>query len=146
MGNILSVKSEEELKSMGSLRQLRLELQSIVGNDIKLKTDTWKHLYDSILAVNSLVKKCSGESYIQKEDDLYFKSEAEKYIFFLLELDGEVRQRKLKINKMHYLNPQTAEKWRNTIAKIIHPDSCKHIKAEQAMAELNKLYQEMINQ
>lgn len=146
MENILSAKSEEELKSMGSLKQLRLELQNIVGDDIKLKTDTWKHLYNSIMAVNSLAKKCLGESCIQKGGDLYFKSEAEKYIFFLLELEGEVRQRKLKINKMHYLNPQVAEKWRNAIAKIIHPDSCKHIKAEQAMAELNKLYQEMINQ
>lgn len=146
MEKILSVQSEEELKSMGSLKELRLELQSIVGDDIKLKMDTWGHLYTSILAVNSLVKRCSGESVIQKEGDLYFKSEAEKYIFFLLELEGEVRQRKLKINKAHYLNPQIAEKWRNAIAKTIHPDSCKHIKAEQAMAELNKLYQEMIKQ
>lgn len=146
MENILSVKSEEELKSMGSLKALRLELQSIVGDDIKLKTDTWGHLYNSILAVNNLVERCSGESHIQKEGDLYFKSEAEKYIFFLLELEGEVQQRKLKINKMHYLNPKVAEKWRNAIAKIIHPDSCKHVKAEQAMAELNKLYQEMIKQ
>lgn len=146
MENILSVKSEEELKSMGSLKEVRLELQSIVGNDIKLKMNTWEHLYNSILAVNNLVRKCSGEKYIPKEDDLYFKSEAEKYIFFLLELEGEVRQRKLKINKMHYLNPQVAEKWRNNIAKIIHPDGCKHIEAEKAMIELNKLYQEMTKQ
>lgn len=144
MKNILSVKSEKELKSMGSLKELRLELRNTVGTDIKLRADTWEHLYNSILAINRLVERCSVKNTIQNEEDLYFKSEAEKYIYFLLELDGEARQRKLRINRMHYSNPQVAEKWRKTIAKIIHPDSCKHIKAEQAMAELNKLYQEMI--
>ena len=146
MENILSVKSVEELKSLGSLKEIRTELQYIIGDDIKIKMNTWENLYNGILSINGLIERCSGENIIRNEKDLYFKSEAEKYIYFLLELDGEVQQRKLKINKMHYLNPQVAEKWRNTIAKIIHPDSCKHIKAEQAMAELNKLYQEMIKQ
>lgn len=144
MYNILSAKSEDELKQMGTLKELRSELLSIVGNDIKVRADSWKHLYESVVAVSKLVEKCSGVNISQNNDDLYFKSEAEKYIFYLLELDGEMRQRKLKINKMHYSNLQIAEKWRNAIAKKIHPDNCKHIKAELAMSELNKLYQEMI--
>lgn len=143
MDNILSAKSEEELKSMGRLKDLRIELLSIVGENIKIRTDSWKHLYESILAINRLLTKCS-ETEIQSNNELYFKSEAEKYIFYLLELDGETRQHKLKINKLHYANPKTAENWRNMIAKKIHPDNCKHIKAEKAMAELNKIYQEMV--
>lgn len=145
INNILDVKSEEELRKLGSLKTIRVEFESIVGKEIKLKTNTWNNMYNSIIIIARLMRKssnCANNQY----NDLYFKGEAEKYIFFLLELQDESRLKKLKVNKMHYANKNIADKWKKDIAKIIHPDLCHHPKAEQAMSELNKLYEEMIRQ
>jgi len=88
------------------------------------------------------------EEVIQKSnkdnEDLYFKSQAHRYIFALVELDGESRQRVLDINDELYHDKEKAKKWRDNIVKLIHPDSCKIEDMENAMAKLNYLYSRMI--
>lgn len=158
--NLFFTRTIEELKKIGNIKKLRKELKELVGDNIKIKTKSWKDLLESIEAlkrVAELINKIdstqkeksleeTGEKQkSEKEQDLYFKGEAEKYIFYLLELDGKARLDKLGVNKIHYSKKEIAFKWRNEIAKKIHPDSCVNKMAEKAMNELNYLYREMIS-
>ncbi len=144
--NLFNAKSEEDLKNYGKLTDLRNELSNILGSDVKIKSNTWSSLFRSITSLKKVTQYIVGDTGIAntKATDLYFKGEAERYIFLLLELDGKQRLDKLGVNRTHYSKKENAEKWRNEIAKIIHPDVCKHIQAERAMAELNEMYKEMI--
>lgn len=58
------------------------------------------------------------------EEDLYFKSEAERYMFALLEMDGSARADILGITRAHYRYKEIADQWRNHIFTIIsrNPD------------------------
>lgn len=152
--NIFFTRTIEELKKIGNIRKLRKELKELLGDNIKIKTKSWKDLLESIEALKKiaeLINKMDStqeekeEHELDKEQDLYFKGEAEKYIFYLLELDGKTRLNKLGVNKMHYAKKETASKWRNEIAKKIHPDNCTNKMAQKAMNELNYLYREMVS-
>lgn len=74
----------------------------------------------------------------------YFKSEADRIIYALLELKGGQQQEKLHITKFCYNNLRYAEKWRNDLAEIIHQKNSNHPKAEEAIQVLQELYQGMI--
>ena len=74
----------------------------------------------------------------------YFKSNADQYIFYLVELDGKTQATKLGISKLMYHNADLAKKWYRQIAKIIHPDITKHPKSEEAMSVLNDIYKKMM--
>lgn len=97
-------------------------------------------------------KKKENKSKSEKEKDTkveidnnYFISNAAEYIFYLLELDGEIRTRKLGITKTHYSNKKKAKAWRDKISKAIHPDKCRHEKAADAMSKLNSMYKSMVS-
>lgn len=74
---------------------------------------------------------------------MYFKSEADRIIYALLKLDGEQRLKELGVDRSHTKDLQKAKKWRNDLAKIIHPDICNHPEAAEASGKLTKLYEQM---
>jgi len=141
--NFFNAKSVEELKTCGKLSEIRGNISNILGNNFQIKTNTWENLYSSILILKQINKYIPNNNDILL-NDLYFRGDAERYIFILLELDGKQRLDKLGVNKMHYSKKDIANEWRNKISKIIHPDICMHPQASNAMAELNKMYKEMI--
>ena len=47
------------------------------------------------------------------KDNLYFKDEVSKYIFFLVELEGKVQLDFLGVNYSHYANKEKAKDWYN---------------------------------
>lgn len=144
--NLFNANSEEELRKYGKLNNVRNELKKLLGSEVKIKSNNWSNLFKSITALKRISLYIFGDNNNVEllTNDIYFKGETERYIFFLLELDGEQRLEKLGVNRVHYSNKEIADKWRNGIAKIIHPDVCSHIKAEEAMAELNEMYREML--
>lgn len=73
----------------------------------------------------------------------YFKSEADRIIFCLLELDGETRQKKLNITKFLFFQKEAATIWRDNLIKVIDPTFCDHPKASCALEELNSIYYQM---
>jgi hypothetical protein len=77
-------------------------------------------------------------------DSNYFKSKEDEYIFYLVELDGELQQEKLNIDLSLYKDKAKAKRWRNEIIKIIHPDTNRHPNVNDATAKLNTLYGRMI--
>lgn len=79
------------------------------------------------------------------DEDLasYFKDEASKVIFALIYLDKQIRTQVLDIDQSLYESKEKAKKWRDNLAKIIHPDNCQHSRANDAMAKLNDFYRRM---
>jgi len=73
----------------------------------------------------------------------FFISEEDEYIFYLTQLDGEVRQEKLKAVPPLYANKKAATMWRNKIVNIIHTDKSKHQFADKASQQLELMYKEM---
>ena len=164
--------SVEELKKMGSFRAVKMEInndiKSLTGKKkldgfIKMGSNSWKGQLDKILAlkkVTNIFNENNGqainkgqinnntsnknEEFNDNNED-YFKSKADKYIYCLLELSGEQRMKQLKIYKSLYINKEAAKKWYMNIAKNIHPDICKSKKAAEAMAELRSIYNNMVN-
>ena len=83
------------------------------------------------------------ESKVIANDSNYFKSKEDEYIFYLVELDGELQQEKLKIDLSLYKDKEKAKKWRNSIITVIHPDASSHPNVNDATAKLNEIYKRM---
>ena len=76
-------------------------------------------------------------------DDDFFKSHAHKLAHALTQMDGESRSKALGISDPLFRDSKKADKWRNDIAKKIHPDVFNHPKAGEAMAKLNELHSQI---
>ena len=75
------------------------------------------------------------------ENNLYFKNETSKYIFFLVELEGKIQLDFLGIDPSHYSNKEKAKNWYSKIKNIIEKSG--HSKVDEAMTSLEKLYKGM---
>ena len=140
---ILDVKSLEELKSLGKHKELVVQFKLAIGGDKKVNTKSWENLYEAICAYKELLPK-KKVKIIKEYENIYFISREAEVIFYLVELSGELRLKKLGITKGHYNNKNKASKWRNDMVKIIHPDKCCHEKASEATSKLNSIYKEMV--
>jgi hypothetical protein len=80
----------------------------------------------------------------QNTESDYFVSPDAEIVYSIIKLDGEQRLKALGINKSHYKDSDKAKKWRNDIAKKIHPDKCAHPHAAKAMDEIVALYDNMV--
>lgn len=152
------VKSVDELKTLGTLKYIKQEInkdiKEVTGiNDIskfiKMGSNSWKGQFTKIQNLKKIIKLVNEKnSKISKDgqaiNDSYFKSDAYKYIFYLLELQGEARMEKLKIYKSHYINNDVAKGWYKNIAMKVHPDVCKDERASEAMAELTSIFNNMV--
>lgn len=161
--DLLKVNSEKELRKIGKLKEIKIVMAEGIKEKLQLKDEsklinikarTYRDMYNKISMLkqlsniiymnsnidfnNDLIKDNSNENFIE-----YFKSEEDKYIYYLLELDGELRRKKLKIYKSHYSDVNKAKKWYRDIAKTIHPDKSNNAKANLAMAELTTIYGRM---
>lgn len=150
----MSVSSVEELKKLGKFREVSNSIKNDVKDTgIKISGRGWNDLWKSIEQFkDSISKFCPKQQPKAKkieivkqtnEETIYFNSQASEYIFYLIELDGEIRMKKLGITNAHFKNKRLAKKWREDISKAIHPDVCQHPYATQAMSKLNDLYSQM---
>jgi hypothetical protein len=157
----LQAKTIEDLKGLGSYHQVRQTIHSWLGKNLTFKANGWEDLLKAVKRIQSLpgeelVQPMSdysvqptedsnyGETVSSDETTLYFKSEAARIIYALVELDEEYRLKELGIDKSYYGDSDKAKKWRNKLAKIIHPDQCKHPKAALATTQLTQLYKNMV--
>lgn len=150
------VKNVDELKEIGKLitvkKEINKDIRRITGKKdisgfIKMGSNSWKNQYDKIIALKKIAFELSdnNEEIIENTNSGYFKNDACRYIFCLLELSGEERMKQLKIYKSLYINKEAAKEWYRNIAKAIHPDSCKEERAGEAMAELASIYDKMVS-
>lgn len=149
----LQAKSLEELKACGSFNELRQKIKDRLGDKINLKFSSWEELFcalqdlkDFVAKANEIITQDDDKSEATSTSSLYFQSDAARIIYALLELDGEQRLKALGINKSHTKDLEKAKSWRKNLAKIIHPDVCKHPNASEASTKLTKIYEQMTGQ
>lgn len=167
----LNVNSVEELKKFGKLKPVKSVIKRDIINLFKDKNSkdkntvemlsvnsgSWLGLYQKIVALREVISYVNNNVIIKDSDNItqetnqkekkrsaYFKSKEAEYIFYLLELDGKQRADKLKISMRCYSNKNEAKAWRDSIAKVIHPDKCKDERANEAISKLNQLYEDMV--
>lgn len=150
------VNSPEELKSLGKLTTVKAiinkDIRQIIGKQnidtfIKMGSNSWVGVFNKIQYLKK-IGVVVAENYgqvIGENSKKYFINESTKYIYYLLELEGETRMKKLNINRTHYRNKEVAKNWYYDIAKKIHPDTNKDERAADAMAELTSIYKKMID-
>lgn len=157
----LNVRTLQDLKKLGKFNEIKKKVSQEFNGKIKVSARSWNDLFNSIMELKSFLVKESNlnenetpnsplrnnlliNNRLNKVKSIdYFKTEADQYIYYLLELDGKTRQEKLKITDYHYRNRQYASKWYKDIVKIIDPDVCRHKKANPAVAKLNNIYKGM---
>lgn len=145
----LEVENLEELKQLGSYQDLRCQIKNSLGEKIYFTANGWSDLWEVVQSIRKfserLPKKVqeSNISNISDESPKYFKSEADRIIYALVRLDGEERLRELGVDRSYTRDLEKAKRWRNCLAKIIHPDVCKHPDAAEASTKLTKLYEQM---
>lgn len=133
---VFNATSVKELQSLGSYRAVRKAMQDKIGKLLRHYGRGWKDLYNALEVIRALGN--------MNNSAVYFTSEPARYIYALIELDGEYRLKELGIQKEHYFNKDKARHWRDGIAKAIHPDVCAHPQATPASAKLSDLYQEIL--
>lgn len=159
----LNAQSLNDLKKYKTLTKLRSE----VNNDIKklfddktfkdkntieminIKSASWKGMYDKIVTFRAIINELNSDDSVVTDNSVtnyngVFRSQVDEYIFYLLELDGKVRSDKLNVTRGCYSNKKEAKVWRDTIAKVIHPDKCTDCRANEAYLKLTDMYEEML--
>ncbi|MEG0856747.1 MAG: hypothetical protein RSG52_09720 [Terrisporobacter sp.] len=147
----INVKNVDELKALGKFTEVKDEIKKDLGENFKLTGRGWDDLFNKILNFSHLIDQInnSNKEPLNKLDNnintsAFFTSQASEYIFYLTELDGELRMKKLGITKSHFTNKNKAKTWRDKISKEIHPDINNHPKSSLAMSKLNDMYSSMV--
>ena len=91
----INVKNVDELKTLGKFAEVKKEIKKDVGDNIKITGRGWKDLYKNINKFSNLIQEIYNCD--MKTSNEYFTSKSNEYIFYLTELDGEVRMKKLGI-------------------------------------------------
>ena len=112
----INVKDVNELKSLGKFTQVKQEIKKDVGDNIKITGRGWNDLYKNITKFSSLIEQIY-ESDLNNSDKIqqtsstfdYFTSKSNEYIFYLTELDGDIRMKKLGITKSLFSNKNKAK-------------------------------------
>ena len=101
------ITSLEELKGLGTFKEVRDQIFKEAGQ-IKLSRQSWDALWRAIqdkktIRTNSnIAPEYPKESIPCNQESIYFKDKACEIIFYLLELEGEIRLKKLSVNNRHY--------------------------------------------
>src|SRR5690554_6823149 len=101
MKELYEVSSVGELKKLGELSELIIRLEKIVF-PLKVPADS----YEELLAVISTLK----ENWLPFKKG-YFVSKRAEYIYYLLEHEGERREKLLGIDDEIYSDKKVAKKW-----------------------------------
>ncbi|MCM2130036.1 DnaJ domain-containing protein [Larsenimonas rhizosphaerae] len=135
MKEFYEVSSVGELKKLGELSELVKQLEKIVV-PLKVTADS----YEELLAVISTLK----ENWLPFKKG-YFVSKRAEYIYYLLEHEGERREKLLGIDDEIYSDKKVAKKWYKRIAQIVHPDfgTRDSEQAKEAFQKLQDIYQDL---
>ncbi|HHQ4505562.1 TPA: hypothetical protein ACSP3X_000351 [Aeromonas hydrophila] len=132
----------EDLKLLGSFNCVKELIKKDLDGLVIITARSWTDLFFKLESLKFKFVKASDENESIWVDG--FISETHKYLFCLLELDGENRMKHLGITKLHYMDVKVAKRWRNSIFHKIHTDICHDPRAKSAVLVLDELYSEMV--
>jgi hypothetical protein len=125
------IKTLDELKELGTIEEIKTKVEDTIS-PIKISANSFEELLEVIFVLK--------EKWIGLVEGPFVSKEAE-YIYYLTELDGKNRTKKLGITDKHYVDKDTAKKWYREIAKLVHPDknNSNDNKAFEVLTELYKV-------
>ncbi|ELA7316194.1 hypothetical protein Q9Y10_002606 [Vibrio alginolyticus] len=137
MKKFFSIKTVSDLESLGSVDEIRGELEAAMPSFIKCEAKT----YDELMSVVVWLQ----EHYIQEEQT--FTSKRKEYIYYLTgHSNGKERKKKLEANEDLFMRPEglpAAKAWRNKILHIIRADLNDSETARLAKLKLDDMFREM---
>jgi len=141
----LDAESMEDLKRLGSYREVRRLLQDRVGPHLRIRARGWQDL----LALVEHVREAGEEiAQARRKERMakghFFVSDAAELIYGLLYLEGDAKSAITKITPRHFSDRKLAKRWRDHALGLVHPDRCDHVDAGRAAAVVNKLYPFML--
>jgi hypothetical protein len=135
MSNWKDFKSASDLNNQ-NIDTIKNEILEDISIFIEKNQNNRANLISLFTTLNAIVS--------EKSDDFFLSKEAE-YIFYLTQLEGEARRKKLNANRKLYRDKIAAKKWRDQIYKFIHEDRCCHALSKEACQQLDEMYEGMIN-
>ncbi|OPX49138.1 hypothetical protein [Clostridium thermobutyricum] len=112
-------------------------------NVINMAAKDWNVLFEKICILKEIFYKAENDANSLYGNN-YFKSKSDELIFYILELSGKARNKKIGLNEEIFADKNLAKKWRNQILQKIHPDISKNPKADEAVIKLEQLYELVI--
>lgn len=125
---ILDVPNADSLEALGTVAQLRQDLQKIVS-PLKVEAET----YDDLFEVVQMLK----EKWVDAIPGPFVSRRAEA-IFYLTKLDGEIRNQLLGLTDQHFVDPALARSWYRSLRQLVH--SGRPGGSHEAFIALQKLY------
>lgn len=138
----LNVNSVEELKGLGNFNNIKKEINEDLLDKVNITGKGWDELYSNIVQFKFLIESVNKTMDKENNTSIYFSSTAKEYIYYLMELEGDIKIRNLGITKNHYTNKKKAKEWKDKIYKSINKED--HPKTQEALLELNRIYELMI--
>lgn len=135
--DLVRVTSIDQLKRLGSFREVKQTFQDRLGPGVRVRARSWQGLLE---AIRGTVAGCTP----RPERHAFFASEAARAIFALLHLHGDPQFDMLDITVRHFGDRRLARRWRDHVARLVHPDRCDHPAAARAMAEVSDIYEAML--
>lgn len=136
----LEARSVDELKRLGSYREVRRRLQDRVGERLQLRARGWNDLYAIVDDLRAGRRAYEDPTSRDGPRGPYFVSRAAEVTYALLHLDGDAKVSILGVTPRHFGDARLAKAWRDDLIKLIHPDRCGHPHAGPATAALNADY------
>lgn len=140
----INVNSVEELKALGRFNTIKKEINEDLLNKVNISGRGWDELYSNIVQFKFLIENVNKAMQNENNFNSYFYSQGHEYIYYLVELSGDLKNVNLGINKNLYTNKKKAKEWKDKITKKIINEATDHPRLNEALEELNIIYQSMI--
>lgn len=131
----MSISSEEDLNKLGSVDDIVQDINKKIS-PLKIVAETYADLFQSI--------KSLQENWLPFKTG-YFINERDRYIYILLNHEGEDREKLLGIDDSIYKNKKLAKRWFNKIAHILRADINDREDATAAFKTLREIYSDLID-
>ncbi len=125
---IFSANDIESLEALGTVAELRQQLQEVVS-PLKVEAES----YDDLLKVIQVLQ----EKWIDAVPGPFVSRKAE-VIFYLTKLEGDQRRQLLGLTEEHFQDAALAKKWFRSLRQLVHSD--REGGSDEAFLALQKIY------
>lgn len=134
--NIEKINSVDDLRTLGTVEEISKNIRNII-TPLIISSTSYEDLFSCI--------QCLKKNWIPFQDG-YFKSKRLEYIYYILEHEGEKREKLLGINDDIYSDPKKAKVWFKKITQIIRADLADFDDATKAFQKLQEIFHDITDE
>lgn len=131
MEQLIRTETEDELKNIGTVEEIRRCIEQEI-EPFRVETNAYAEICK---AINFL-----KQNWNRFQNEKYFQNENAKYIFALIHMEGEERNKIIELTDDLYDDQIKENAWKKKIIKKIHPDNNPD-KVQDAEEALNRFKQ-----